>query len=571
MKTIKITIDGKEIRAREGQTILEIAKDNKIEIPALCFHPDLEAKGGCRLCLVEIKDKKGMHTACSVKAENGMEIITSSPKIQRARKTNLELIFSQHREECDDCVWYEKCRMLKLAREYGLKITRFSDRKKNFPCYQFGPSVVFDSSKCINCRNCVEVCQKQGVNFFDIKEQNSFFEIFPTKDKKRDCIYCGQCLAHCPVGAFESVGEYEDIEKPFQDKSKVIVVQFAPAIRTSIGEEFGMKPGEVVTDKLVAAIRKLGVDRVFDVSVGADFTTMEEAKELMEKIKKGKGACLSSCCPSWVKFVEFYYPEFIPCLATTRSPHIILGALIKTYWAKNEKIDPKKIKVISIMPCTSKKYEVERDELEIDGMEPVDHVLTTRELARLFKKRNIDLKKIKPEPADRPLGLPSGAGVIYGATGGVAESALRTAYFMMTGKNLNNIELKAVRGMEGIKKAEIKVKGFKARMAVVTGTGNAEKILKELQKNPKAYDAVEVMACPGGCIGGGGQPLPSTPEIRKQRADALYQIDAKKKLRLAHESPIVKKIYQEFLSDEKLAHKICHTKYFRKSKENNFK
>ena len=567
MKTIQIIINNKKIKTQEGRTILEVARENKIEIPTLCFHPDLEAKAGCRLCLVEIKGKKGMHTACSTKAEKGMEIIIDSPKIRRARKINLELIFAQHREECDDCVWRDNCRLLKMAKEYGLNIARFVDRKKDFPCHQFGPSIVFDTSKCIDCRNCVEMCKKQGVNFFDIKEQNSFFEVFPTKDKKRDCIYCGQCLAHCPVGAFESVGEYEDIEKPFEDKSKVIVVQFAPAIRTSIGEEFGMKPGEVVTDKLVAAIRKLGVDKVFDVSVGADFTTMEEAKELMEKIKKGKGACLSSCCPSWVKFVEFYYPEFIHCIATTRSPHIILGALIKTYWAKNEKIDPKNVKVISIMPCTSKKYEVERDELIIEGSKPVDYVMTTRELARLLKKRNIDLKTIKPEPADHPLGIPSGAGVIYGVTGGVAESALRTAYYMITGKNLKNVNLKSVRGMEGIKKAEIKAKGFKARMAVVTGTGNAEIILKELQKNPKAYDAVEVMACPGGCIGGGGQPLPSTPEIRRQRAEALYQIDAKKKLRLAHENPIVKKIYKELLNNKKITHKICHTKYFKKSRE----
>jgi len=567
MKKVQIYINNRKIRVDEGKTVLDAAKENKIEIPSLCFHPDLEAKAGCRLCLIEIKGKKGLSTACSVKAEQGMEIITDSSKIERARKINLELIFAQHREECDDCVWYDKCKLLKLAKEYRLKINRFTDRKKNFPCHQFGPSIVFDTSKCMDCRNCVEVCQKQGVNFFDIEEKNSFFEVFPTKDKKRDCIFCGQCLVHCPVGAFESVGEYEDIEKPFKDKSKVIVVQFAPAIRTSIGEEFGMKPGEVVTDKLAAAIRKLGVDKVFDVSVGADFTTMEEAKELMEKIKTGKGVCLSSCCPSWVKFLEFYYPEFIPCIATTRSPHIILGALIKTYWAQKEKIDPKKIKVISIMPCTSKKYEVERDELEIEGMEPVDYVLTTRELARLFKKRNIDLKKIKPEPADNPLGIPSGAGVIYGASGGVAESALRTAYYMITGKNLKNVNLKEVRGMEGVKKAEINIKGFKAKMAVITGTGNAEKILKELKKNPKAYDAVEVMACPGGCIGGGGQPLPSTPEIRRQRAEALYKIDAGKKLRLAHENPIVKKVYKEFLNNEKIIHKICHTKYHKKTRE----
>ena len=567
MKKVTIQINKKKIVVDEGRSILDIARENKIEIPSLCFHPDLEAKAGCRLCLIEIKGKNRLLTACSIKAEQGMEILTSSPKIERARKINLELIFAQHREECDDCIWKDKCRLLNLAKKYKLNLNRFEDRKKKFPWYQFGPSVVFDSSKCMDCRNCVEACHKQGADFLELREQDSFFEVFPTKDPKKDCIYCGQCLTHCPVGAFEAVGEYEDIEKPFKDKDKTIVVQFAPAIRTSIGEEFNMKPGEVVTDKLVAAIKKLGADKVFDVSVGADFTTMEEAKELLEKIKKGKGVCLSSCCPAWVKFLEFKYPEFIPHIATTRSPHIILGALIKTYWAKNQGIDPRKIKVISIMPCTAKKYEVIRDELEVFGMEPVDYVLTTRELARLLKKRNIDLKKVKPEPADNPLGAPSGAGVIYGASGGVAESALRTAYYLLTGKNLKNVDLKDVRGMEGIKKAEINMEGFKARIAVVTGTGNAEKILKELKKNPKAFNALEVMACPGGCIGGGGQPLPSTPEIRKQRAEALYKIDARKKLRLAHENPILKKVYKEFLKDEKTIHRICHTSYKKKTRE----
>jgi len=568
-KDISIVIDGKNIKAQEGQSILEAARASGIDIPSLCYHPDVDNRSSCRLCLVEIKGRKGLQTACSTKVEEGMEIVSESDKINEARKANLELLFGEHRIECFDCVLQNSCRLKQLAARLKASMTKYPNRKTNYPTYQFGPALIFDSSKCIDCGNCIDVCKKQGVCFLEKQQKGDSFETMPSSNPKRDCIYCGQCLAHCPVGAFESVGEYEDIEKPFLLKDKTIIVQFAPAIRTSIGEEFGMMPGEVVTDKLVAAIRKLGVNKVFDVSVGADFTTMEEAEELVEKKKKGDTPCLSSCCPAWVKYVEFYHPEFVNHLATTRSPQVILGALIKTYFAKNEGIDPKNIVVISIMPCTAKKYEIEREELKIDGLKPVDFVLTTRELAMLFRRKGIDLKNIEPEPADDPLGIPSGAGVIYGATGGVAESALRTAFFKMTGENLVKLDLEAVRGMDEIKVAEIEVKGEKFRIAVVTGTGNAAKLLEELKQNPKAYDAIEVMACPGGCIGGGGQPLPNTPEKRKQRAEGLYQIDREKKLRLAHESPIIKKVYDEFLNNEEIRHKLCHTKYFKKNKEVN--
>lgn len=564
---IQITIDRKKVKAYKGQTILEAAKDHGIEIPTLCFHSDLDIKANCRICVVQVKGMKDLQTACSTEIRKGMEIITNSPRIRRARKINLELIFAQHIEECDDCVWRYNCLLLDLAEKYKVKITRFADRKGDWPIYQFGP-IIFDTTKCIDCRNCVDICQKQGVNFLEIKNRGSEIQIVPSKDKNKDCVYCGQCLVHCPAGAIEGVGEFEDIEKPLKEKGKIVIAQFAPALRTSIGEAFNLPYGKIVTGKLAAGLKKLGFSKVFDVCLGADFTTVEEAKELIERLKNRKKLPMfTSCCPSWVKFVEFYYPKFIPHLTSVRSPHIISGGLIKTYWAKKEGIDPKKIVVVSIMPCVAKKYEITRNELKVKGLKPVDYVLTTRELAHLLIKHKINLEKIKSQRLDRPLGFPSGAGVIYGATGGVMESALRTAYEKLTGKRLSKIEFKEPRGMEGIKKAKIKINNRLVKIAVANGLGNAKKILEEIKKNPRAYDYVEIMACFGGCIGGGGQPVPTDAKIRKERASSLYQIDVRKKTRLAHQNPIVKKIYRDFLTKKEVIHSICHTKYFPKRKE----
>ncbi len=565
-KKFKIIINGKKYWAKSDQTVLEISKQNKVEIPALCYHPDLKPGESCRLCLVKRKNEERLLTACSLKAEPKMEIITDSPEIKRARQINLELLLAQHLKECNDCVWYSDCQLLNLADKFKIKINRFPDRKKAYPVYQFGP-INFESSKCIDCRNCVEICRNEGVGYLELQERGVDIKVIPSRDKKKDCIYCGQCITHCPSGSFEAAGEFEGVEKPFTDKSKTVVVQFAPSIRTSIGEGFNLPAGTSITDKLVAGIKKLGVKNVFDVSVGADFTTVEEAGELINALDgKRKLPMFTSCCPAWVKFVEFYFPEFIPNLTTVRSPHIIMGGLIKTYWAERQKIDRKNIVVVSIMPCVAKKYEITRDELRIKGLRPVDYVLTTRELTYLFKIKKIDLKKIKPAKLNTSLGFSSGAGVIYGATGGVMESALRTAVEKMGVRTANKIEFKQVRGMAGIKETKIKIGHRILKIAVINGTGGARKVLELLKKNPKLYDYLEVMACPAGCVGGGGQPIPVDAEIRKSRAEGLYRIDSRKNLRLAHQNPVVKKIYREFLNNKENIHSVCHTGFSGKKK-----
>ncbi len=558
-REIKIYFDGKEILAQEGQTILEVARKRGIYIPSLCSHPDLKPQATCRLCLVEIKGAKELKTACSTKIEEGMEVITESPRLKKVRKINLELIFSQHQEECPDCVWFFNCQLLALAKKFEVKINRFPDRKTQRSVTQCGP-IIFDQTKCIDCRNCIEVCP---VDFLELSGRGSEIGIEASQDEKRDCIACGQCILHCPVGAIEGLGEFESLDNPLYLKKKgKTVVQFAPSIRSSIGEEFDLAPGSVATGQLVAGLRKLGFDKVFDTSVGADFTTYEEASELLERLESGKNLpAFSSCCPAWVKFLEFYYPEFLPNLCTSRSPQAMLGGIIKTYWAKNLHLKPDDIFVVSIMPCVAKKYEIKREEVKISDFYPVDQVLTTRELAYLFKKNKIDLKNLSAEEADNPFGLPSGAGVIYGASGGVFESALRTAYFKALGKNPRGNEFQSVRGQDGIKRNEIKIGDRVIKSVVVNGIRNARKMLEELKANPQAFQAMEVMACPGGCVGGGGQPVPTDGELRKKRAQALYEIDENKAVRFAHENPALKKVYQEFFTSEEVSKPILHTSF----------
>jgi len=572
---LKIIIDGKPYEANCGETVLEVARREGIEIPYLCYHPDLQVKANCRMCLVEVKGGRGPVTACSTPVCEGMEVTTNSPKILRLRKFNLELIFAQHNEECDDCVWRWNCQLLKYAKDYNVRISRFPDRKPGRPITQFGP-IVFDQTKCIDCRNCVEVCP---VDYLEVYGRGADIGITPSRTKKnlfnkvkeKDCIHCGQCIVHCPVGAIETAGEFEYSERPLRAKQegKILIAEFAPAVRSSIGEMFGLPYGEVVTEKLTAALKKLGFDYVFDTSVSADFTTVEEAKELEERIKNGgKLPMFTSCCPAWVKYLEFHRPDYLPNLTTVRSPQIILGGLVKTYFADRLKIDPAKIEMVSIMPCSAKKFEARRPELKIGENYAVDYVLTTRELANLFKKYKIDLDKIEPENPDDPFGMPSGAGLIYGASGGVMESALRTAYFDLSGEELPCDALKQVRGIEGIKCMEAQIPGMKKpiRVAVASGMRNGKKILEMLDKDPGAYDYVEVMACPGGCIGGGGQPLPVDNEIRQKRAGALYELDNAKGIRLAHKNPVVSKVLKEYFTDEHKTHSVFHTTYKKRKK-----
>jgi len=553
VEKISIKIDGKELSVEQGKTILEVALENGINIPSLCYHPDVETKNHCEMCLIEIKGEDGLKRACTTQIRQGMKIITESPEIKKSRNKKLDLILKKHLLECDDCVWFQHCQLLELVNKLKGKIT--NEKPEGTEVFQSG-SIVFDQTKCIGCEHCIGVCPT------DFLEMNDRGQIVLSEDKAKDCINCGQCIIHCPVGAIEGVGEFEQLEKFFKDKNKVTVVQFAPSLRTSIGEEFGLEYGEIATGQLVAGLKKLGFDYVFDTASGADFTTMEEAEELVGRITKNeKLPAMSSCCPAWVKFIEFYYPEFIENLCTSRSPQTILGGIIKNYWSKENKIRRDDIFMVSIMPCVAKKFEIKRKELKIDGVYPVDSVLTTRELVRIFKQNKIDLKKIDSIEADDPLGQPSGAGVIYGSSGGVFESALRTAYFKMTGKELPRNAIKEIRGMDGIKRKEVKIGDRVIKVCVVNGIKNARKIMDELKSNPKKYDAIEVMACPGGCVGGGGQSMPTNKEVIKRRGESLYVIDEQKEIKSAHQNPAVKKIYAEFFSNLKIRKKILHTHF----------
>jgi len=589
MKKIKIKIDGRVISCLPEETIMTVAQANGIKIPGLCGHPDFPPKGNCRVCVVEIKGDNKLRTSCSTKVVAGMEIITDSPKVKKTRNLNLELIFSEHIEKCPTCPWRYNCKLLNFAEKYKIEITRFRDRKKGRKIYKFANAVEIDGSQCIDCRNCLDACSLlQNIHYLELKGKGANQEIVPVKNykpslpplfphgnkdglkkkNKVDCIYCGQCAVHCPVSAAQEQSHWQVVDKALNDKSKVVVAQFAPSIRVSIGEEFGLAHGRVVTGQVVTALRQLGFSHVFDVSFGADITTMVEAEELLERVKKNKILPMfTSCCPAWVKYVEFFHPELIPNLTSSRSPHIHNGGVIKNYWAAKMKIKPKDIVVVSVMPCTAKKFEAARREMKIKGLWPVDYVITTREMGLMLKNREVDFAGLKKGKADSFLGEYSGAGVIYGGSGGVMESALRTAQYLACkkeqGKNSlcrSRLEFMAVRGLSNLKEATVKVEEKKLRVAVVNGIGQIEPVLNNLSK----YDYIEVMACPGGCIGGGGQPVPTTPAIRQKRIAALYKIDKDRQIRRAHENKEVSAVLK-WLKQTKQERSILHTKYIKRS------
>ena len=566
---MQIKIDNKIIDCNEKETILDVAKRAGIIIPTLCHHPDLPVKANCRVCVVEIEGRDKLVASCSTKVQDGMVVKTNTDKTCKARKLNIELIFAEHIEKCPTCIYNGRCKIQDLAAQYQVKIdARFNDRKRDRGVLEFGGAVDIDLSKCIDCQNCVSACEIQQARFLEMRGKGSKMKVTAVEDKERDCIYCGQCVAHCPVGAAHEHLEIEEVEKEIRELDKIVIGQIAPSVRVSIGEEFGIQPGSVLTQQLAAAMRLVGFDIVFDTSAAADITTIEEANEMIERLNSHENLPMfTSCCPAWVKYIEFYRPDLIMNLTTVRSPQSIMGAVAKTYYAGLKGLKPEEISVVSIMPCTAKKFEAKRKELKIENqIFPVDYVLTTRELAFLLKKYRIDLRKIKPQNLDNPLGNPTGAGVIYGSSGGVMESAIRTAYWKITGKEFPGIDYTEIRGDKGIKKGKVKINDHIIKVAAANGIRNALLLLEEIDRNPYAYDYVEIMACPGGCIGGGGQPVPTSPEIRRQRAEALYRIDKGKPIRQAHKNLDVIKFYEEFLIEEDARKDLLYTSYSKKIK-----
>jgi len=572
---IKAKINNMPVEVKEGTTILEAAKQAQIKIPTLCKHPDLPAGAGCGLCIVRIKGTPKMLRACSTPLEEGMDISTHDPEIVAVRRTVLELIISNHPSDCLQCGRNNNCELQTLVADFGIRDESFQKFLPDLPKDDSTRTIVLDPQKCIRCGRCVEVCQNmQNVWALSFLERGFNTRISPAGDIKladSPCIRCGQCSNHCPTGAIVEYDETGRVWDLLRDQNKYCVVQIAPAVRVAIGEAFGYPIGTNLTKKLYALLRRLGFKAVFDTNFGADVTIMEEGSEFIQRFVHGTGTLplITSCCPGWVDFMEKFHPDMIDHFSSCKSPHEIVGVLSKTYYAEKKNIDPKNIVVVSIMPCTAKKNEIIRcEEMYASGCQDVDVALTTRELARMIKQAGIDFANLPDENPDHLLGDFTGAGVIFGATGGVMEAALRTAYFLLEGKNMRKVELNQIRGLEGVKVSEILIKGKKIRVAVAHGLDHVEYVLEKVREAEKnntemPFHFIEVMACLGGCVGGGGQPYGVTDELRIKRAAGIYQDDQKCQLRCSHENPFVKQLYKEFLGKplgEKSEH-LLHTHY----------
>ena len=577
MKNIKIKIDNIDMIVPEGTTILEAAKKININIPHLCYHPDQAIKANCRLCVVEVAGSKKLTPACSSYVFEGMEVQTNTKKVRDMQKGVLELILSNHDQNCLTCLRNGNCELQALCQRFNISKTNLEDTVEALPLDNTNPSLVRDSAKCIKCDRCVDACQKvQEVHVLTHSHRSIHYNITPAYEMPLEdtfCVFCGQCSAVCPVGAIVEKDDTAKVWDAIYDSDKHVIVQVAPAVRVALGDAFNLPKGTIVTGKMVAALRRLGFDKIFDTNFTADLTILEEGNELIQRVTNGgKLPMITSCSPGWINFIEGRYDHLLDHLSTCKSPQQMFGALSKSYYADLTGIDPKNIYTVSIMPCTAKKYEAARPEMMTNGVQEVDAVLTTRELARMIQSAGIDFVGLEEDQFDNPFGIGTGAGAIFGATGGVMEAALRTAYEVITGKGLPSLNFIEVRGLEGIKETTVHIDGLDLKVAVAHGLGNAKTLLKQIEKGESPYAFIEVMACPGGCIGGGGQPIKSTMDVKQQRMDAIYQIDEDLPLRKSHKNPDVMKLYADYLG-EPLGHKsheLLHTHYHSRGMKYNF-
>lgn len=573
MSMVNIKINGMELSVPAEYTVLEAARENGIEIPTLCYLKDVSKTGSCRMCIVEVRGARALQAACVYPVSEGLEVFTNTPKVRQQRKVTLELLLSNHDRQCLSCARNQSCELQALADELGVTEISYEGEMNTYDVDDVSPSLIRDNNKCILCRRCVNMCKDvQTVAVIDTMERGfktkiaSAFEM-PLADTS--CVNCGQCIISCPTGALKEKDNTKEVWDAIADPDKVVVVQTAPAVRAGLGEEFGYPMGTPVTGKMAAALRRMGFDKVFDTDTGADLTIMEEANELIERVQNGgKLPMITSCSPGWIKFCEHNFPDFIDNLSSCKSPHEMFGAVIKSYYAKKNNIDPKSIYVVSVMPCVAKKFEAGRPEMECDGLRDVDAVISTRELAKMIKEAGIMFTKLPDEEFDMPFERASGAGVIFGATGGVMEAALRTAADVLNGKSVEEIEYTAVRGVEGIKEATVNMGGMDVKVAVANGLGNARKLLNSIREGKADYHFIEIMACPGGCVNGGGQPIVPAREkmdidVRAERAKALYAEDNSSAIRKSHENPDMDTLYNDFFGKpgSHLAHELLHTTY----------